>query len=143
MIAAERIARILGGRPILRRDIHSLADLADVVGRGLPKKAFEHTIRAICADQAEIRAMIHHFIPRATYQRRTRLSIEESQLAERLARVFATAEYLLGSGEGARHFMLGPHPMLGDKSPYDVARTELGARRVEELLWQGALGHAI
>jgi uncharacterized protein (DUF2384 family) len=29
-----------------------------------------------------------------------------------------------------------PHPMLRDGAPIDVALTELGARRVEELLWR-------
>jgi uncharacterized protein (DUF2384 family) len=28
------------------------------------------------------------------------------------------------------------HPLLGGNKPLDVAMTELGARRVEELLWR-------
>jgi putative toxin-antitoxin system antitoxin component (TIGR02293 family) len=143
MIAARDIARILGGRPVLKRDIRSLADLAEAVQRGLPKKAFEHAIGEIAGDEVERRRMIYSFIPRATYQRRAKLSPEESQLAERLARVFATAEYVLDSKAGARHFMMGPHLLLDGKRPYDIAKTELGARRVEEILWQGAFGHAV
>jgi len=32
-------------------------------------------------------------------------------------------------------FLSSPHAMLGDKRPIEVALTELGARRVENLLW--------
>jgi putative toxin-antitoxin system antitoxin component (TIGR02293 family) len=36
----------------------------------------------------------------------------------------------------AREFLNTPHPLLDERAPLDVAMTELGARRVEELLWQ-------
>jgi len=36
----------------------------------------------------------------------------------------------------ARRFLHEPHAMLEGRSPVSVALTELGARRVEDLLWR-------
>ena len=74
-------------------------------------------------------------VPQATWKRRTkRLSVDESERTERLARVLAHAEYVWDDREQAREWMSKPHRELGDRAPLDVARTELGARRVEALL---------
>jgi len=64
----------------------------------------------------------------------TRLTAEESARTERLARVVALAEALWNDDEETRAFLSRPHALLGDRSPLDVASTELGARRVEQLL---------
>ena len=64
------------------------------------------------------------------------MSADESARAERLARVFATAEYVWNSEDDARTFLNTAHPMLQGQTPLEVSMTELGARRVEELLWR-------
>jgi putative toxin-antitoxin system antitoxin component (TIGR02293 family) len=74
-------------------------------------------------------------VPQATWKRRTkRLSVDESERTERLARVLAQAEYVWEDRHQAREWMSKPHRELDSKSPLEVARTELGARRVEDLL---------
>ena len=77
---------------------------------------------------------MYRVVPIATFKRRTRLTAEESARTERLARVVALAESLWDDEEQARAFLSRPHALLGDRSPLDVASTELGARRVEQLL---------
>jgi putative toxin-antitoxin system antitoxin component (TIGR02293 family) len=73
----------------------------------------------------------------ATYKRqRDLLKLEESEHTERLARVLATAEYVWDNEEESRRFLTTPNPALGGLRPIDTAYTELGARQVEELLWQ-------
>jgi putative toxin-antitoxin system antitoxin component (TIGR02293 family) len=80
---------------------------------------------------------LYQIVSEATYKRRkTTLSTSESERTERLARIFATALYVWNSDEDARAFLTTPHPLLQGKTPLDVSLTELGARRVEELLWQ-------
>lgn len=59
-----------------------------------------------------------------------------SRQAERLARVYATARHVWNSDEDALAFLHAPHAMLGGQPPLEVAMTELGARRVETLLWR-------
>ena len=74
-------------------------------------------------------------VPQATWKRRTKkLSVDESERTERLARVLAQAEYVWDDRDQAREWMSKPHRELGGCAPLEVARTELGARRVEELL---------
>ena len=76
-------------------------------------------------------------IPEATFKRRRdRLNPDESEKAERLARTFATADYVWDSEPDAREFLNTSHPLLDGRTPLDVSMTELGARRVEELLWK-------
>jgi uncharacterized protein (DUF2384 family) len=40
-----------------------------------------------------------------------------------------------GSTEEARGFLNRPHPLLEGDAPLEVARTEIGARRVEGMLY--------
>ena len=60
--------------------------------------------------------------------------MDESERTERLARVLAQAEYVWDDRDQAREWMSKPHRELNDRTPLEVARTELGARRVEDLL---------
>lgn len=137
MIAVSRIALIMGGEPLLRRRVRSLADLRAAVAEGLPKATLERTVRHVVPDRGEARQLIARIIPPATFKRRkTLLKPEESEKVERLARVIATAEEVWDDENDARQFLTTPHPLLVEQRPIDVAQTELGARQVEELLWQ-------
>ena len=73
-------------------------------------------------------------VPESTLKRRTRLSHAESERTERFARVIAAAEHTWSDREDARDWLTKPHPELGRRTPLESALTELGARRVEELL---------
>ena len=59
-----------------------------------------------------------------------------AQTQAQLTGIFATAAYVWNSEEEARAFLTTPHALLQGRSPLDVSLTELGARRVEELLWR-------
>jgi len=61
--------------------------------------------------------------------------MSQSERLERLARVMALAEDVWESRDDARRFLTTPHALLGER-PLDLAQTELGARRVEDLLWR-------
>jgi putative toxin-antitoxin system antitoxin component (TIGR02293 family) len=135
MVEAARVARVLGGRHVFGRTIGSLADLSRAVERGLPKSALRNTATHVFQSPAEQRRLMFRLVPEATYKRRRdRLSPQESERTERLARVVATAEYVWDDREAARAFLVSPHPALGGKSPLEAAMTELGARQVEDVL---------
>ncbi|WP_431067809.1 antitoxin Xre/MbcA/ParS toxin-binding domain-containing protein [Methylotuvimicrobium sp.] len=53
-----------------------------------------------------------------------------------MARIYAIAQYVWNSEDYAREFLHKPHPMLQNRAPLEVSMTEIGARRVEELLWR-------
>ena len=102
---------------------------------GLPKRSLERLSVRLFEDRKTASAYKFKVVPAATWKRRTRrLSVDESERTERLARVLAHAEHVWDDREQAREWMSKPHRELQNRSPLDVSRTELGARRVEDLL---------
>ena len=85
MVDAAKIADVLGVKA------RTTTDLAHVVERGLPKKALRRTALRATPERGAARRLILRVIPEATYKRRVRLNLEESERTERLARVIATA----------------------------------------------------
>jgi putative toxin-antitoxin system antitoxin component (TIGR02293 family) len=133
LVSPENIASVLDLEVIP----HSFAELDRMIAEGLPKKALKASVERICLTIEEKKRLLYEIVPEATYKRRrNKLTAEESGRAERLARVYATAQYVWDSDDDARAFLHTPHPMLEGQTPLDVSMTELGARRVEELLWK-------
>lgn len=139
LVTPESIAAVMTLHPTPR----SFAELDDVVAHGLPKSALPSSVNRVFIGTEDRKRLMYRIVPEATYKRRRdRLTSEESARTERLARVFATAQYVWDSDSDARSFLTTPHPMLADRTPLDVAMSELGARRVEELLWKLHFGVA-
>jgi putative toxin-antitoxin system antitoxin component (TIGR02293 family) len=129
----ERVAQVLGGPAVLHHRVRTWSDLDRVVRAGLPKRSLQLVARRAAEPGASVNALVYTVVPPATFKRRTRLSIEESERTERLARIVALAEATWADQHEAKAFLNGPHPLLDRETPLDVARTELGARRVERL----------
>ncbi len=75
--------------------------------------------------------------PRTLIRRRAsgRLNTEESERLLRVATLFDQAVVLFeGDVEAARAWLLTPRAELDQLSPLDFARTEIGAREVEDLI---------
>lgn len=134
-VKAGEIARVLGGEATLRRRIRTVEDLRRAVEHGLPVEVLERTVRRVVGEGPDATALKHSIVPKATLQRRRgRLTLTESERVERLARVAALAEEVWEDPALAREFLVSPQPQLGGERPVDLARTDLGARQVEELL---------
>lgn len=132
MIQATAIADVLG----IRSKVRSLRDLQKIVEHGLPKSSLRNCVMHAVSDTKEQWSVVYKIVPSATYKRRKHnLKLGESERTERLARVIATALYVWNDKEDAKRFLQSPHPTLGMKTPIEASRTELGARRIEELLW--------
>ena len=72
---------------------------------------------------------MYKIVPQATYKRRKlQLRPMESERTERLARAFATAEYVFDGRDDAEVFFTASHPELDGQTPLDAALSELGAR---------------
>lgn len=125
------------------REVSSARDLELVVQEGLPSNLLEATINRIFPQNPAFRYQI---VPRATLTRRLkkgeRLSPEESEKLQRVARVFAMAKDVWGSEEDAREFMAKRHPMLDDRTPFEACLSEIGAREVESILGRLLFGGA-
>lgn len=110
--------------------------IEQAVAHGLPRKALRHVAESLAGgDKAKVARLEWGVVPRTTLERRdAQLSPEESERTERVARLFVHARRALGTEDEARAFMTEPHPELGGRSPLDAARTDLGTRRVEQIL---------
>jgi putative toxin-antitoxin system antitoxin component (TIGR02293 family) len=131
VIVPESIAEILG----LGASVRTVGELESAVAAGLPKRALERLSARLYEDRRLASAYKFEVVPKATWKRRSkRLSVVESEKTERLARVLAAAEHVWDDREQAREWMSKPHRELNAQTPLEAARTELGARRVEDLL---------
>lgn len=106
------------------------------VEKGLPRKALQHVAERLAGgDRTKISALEWGVVPKTTLERRkSRLSPQESERTERVARLFVHARRALGTEAEAREFMTTPHPELDGRRPIDAARTDLGTRRAEQVL---------
>jgi putative toxin-antitoxin system antitoxin component (TIGR02293 family) len=138
MIDIEKIVQVLGAQEILHQMPHSQNELRLLIERGLPKQSCLFVLSHLFKNKSESRSHIYDFVPEPTFKRRKEfLKIDESEKIERLARVIATALYVLNDDLSAvQAFFLNPHRELNEDTPYHVSRTELGARQVEEILWK-------
>jgi putative toxin-antitoxin system antitoxin component (TIGR02293 family) len=135
-VAAERVAEVLG----LKSRPRSIGALAAAVEHGLPKASLERVIDRVGVTGSERQELLHRVVPAATFKRRTRLKVAESERTERLARVVALAELLWEEPEEAQRFLMTVHPELNGRRPVDAALSELGARQVEDIVMRALHG---
>ena len=136
MIDVARIAEVLGGSRMLKHRVRTLNDLHDAVTEGLPKGSVHALLTHLARHYSlDVQALRDFVAPRATLKRRrTRLSPAESQRLERLARIVAMIEEVWQDRTAAAEFLTRQHHALGGRTPLQMATTDLGTRRVEELL---------
>ena len=131
-----KIADRLGGRAVLKKSVRNIDQLQELISRGLPYESVDRVF-AIFSDLDRAR------LSKAFGSRRSRqvLTPEASERLERLARTIALAFEAYGRDrDGAMSFLITPNRGLGNRAPFDIARTELGARMVEDLLLKIAYG---
>ena len=91
----------------------------------------------------ELARLVH--IPPRTYARRVaskaKLSMPEGERAVRVMRLYDRAKELFGTHENTREWLNAEIPALGGRTPLAFARTEQGAREVENLI--GRIEHGI
>ncbi|HEY5087368.1 MAG TPA: antitoxin Xre/MbcA/ParS toxin-binding domain-containing protein [Gemmatimonadaceae bacterium] len=142
MISSHAVAKVMGGAHVLKVTVRSAADLERLVASGLPVGVVEFTLAYVVEDPFTRKRVKNALVPPATLKRRkVVLSPEESARFERVARAMAVAESVWEDHADAQRFMTTPHPLLEGRAPIEVAETELGARRVEDVL--AALEYAL
>jgi putative toxin-antitoxin system antitoxin component (TIGR02293 family) len=132
-VPPEEVAGVMALKPLPQ----TFAELEERIRHGLPKSALRACVEHAIEGAEARRALLHRIVPEATYKRRRdRLTQDESEKTERLARLVATAAYVWGNENDTREFLATPHPELQGRAALDVGLTELGAKMVEELLWK-------
>ena len=127
-------AQIVGGKAILGSEVQSDRGLEKMILLGLPYQTVEAVMKRIYPGEI---AKYYELVPRTTLLRREKegaLNLEESQKAERVARVYAMAVDVWGSESKARSFLTKEHPMLENRTPFEASLNAVGARQVEGIL---------
>ncbi len=118
-------------------------ELIAQVQKGFPYSTFVRFQRNSCLSFAKLADLTQ--IPSRTLTRRKErgtLEPEESDRLLRVSRVFGRAmELFEGDDDAARAWLFKGVPALGGRVPMDLAKSDVGAREVEDLI--GRLEHGI
>lgn len=139
---AGRIAWFLG----LREGLSDI-ELVERVERGFPTKTANTIVRRLDPEGRYLQ--VTDIIPKSTYHRRVKakqaLTKDESEKVLALARVFVEVlRQYRGDTLLAAHFLARKHPMLGGRTPLDVAKdSTAGADLVLKILAKADAGVAV
>jgi putative toxin-antitoxin system antitoxin component (TIGR02293 family) len=133
---SRRVQEILG----LKGASRDATGLAAAVEKGLPRSALLRAVARAGLTGKARDALLYRVVPLATFKRRTRLKLHESEKTERLARVIALAELLWDEQTAAQQFLNTPHAELSGRTPLESAGSELGARAVEDVVMRALYG---
>lgn len=141
-VTASSIAKVLGGRETLGLRVERMAQLEELVRDGLPKVALDKFIEnlTLAGFRESGSPLRYQIVPRATYQRNKKLKLQAGETTERLARLYAILQSIFEDNAAAVRFLTSKHPELDDRTPFEVALTEIGGRQVEEIIERGRHG---
>ena len=118
-------------------------DLVKHVERGLSFAVVEALQQQMKLPAKEMSRLLD--IKLRTFLRRKeegRLQPAESDRVLRTSRLFARATDLFdGNADAARHWLMSPQRALGGAVPMEIAKTEVGAREIENII--GRLEHGV
>ena len=137
---ASAAAEQLGGAEAVGREVHSDTDMAMAIDLRFTVDVID-ALRKRGVTDREIGDLI--IKPRTLSHRRAnqgRLTVEESDRAARVARVFALAEKTFASRDKADRWLHKGLNSLGGRTPMALIRTDAGARIVENLMARVAWG---
>lgn len=128
--------------PLLKEKELSLPQVIREIENGLPVSSFTAIRNDLGITDKELAQVIR--VPKSTLavrKKRGRFSFEESERLYRIQRLLRKAVDVFGDLEMARKWLKEKAYGLGDVSPLEFAKTEIGAREVENLL--GRLEHGV
>jgi putative toxin-antitoxin system antitoxin component (TIGR02293 family) len=136
-----QVAALLGGRKVLG-GVTEAAEFVRAVRQGLPYASLEALSEALQTDLSDVGGIVG-IAPRTLARRKHEklLSPIESDRLYRVAFVLHLAATTLGGVDKARTWLQRGNRALGGASPLSLLDTEIGERKVEEVLLQ--LTHGI
>lgn len=141
MSEAERVVELLGGKKALGVKPHTEGDFIDLVRKGMPFAAFRKATSALDLSLRDVEKALG-LSSRSLLRRKSgRLSAVESERILRLVRVVARAEHVLGDRAAALDWLSSSNRALGGDEPVSLLDTELGAKRVLDVL--GRIEHGV
>lgn len=134
-----KVAELLGGLAILRRDVEGPLDAHDLLQAGLPARALTHLVDHVqllrSSDQFEKAVgMSQRTLQRRREELHRPLNTEQSGRTWKFAEVLAKATAAFGSQEEAEQWLQRPAMGLNQRRPLDLLSTAAGVEAVEEHL---------
>lgn len=141
----ERIAMLLGGARVLKREVVSPLDAHDMLVRGLPSGALSHLLSHLEVLQLNDSLEKAVGMSLRTFQRRKDspdkpLNPDQSGRAWKFAEILAKATELFGSQQEAEQWLERPAIGLNRYKPIDLLATPAGTELVETFLSQIEFG---
>jgi putative toxin-antitoxin system antitoxin component (TIGR02293 family) len=133
-IDVPHVVQVMGGQRTLGQRIRTISDLRHAVEAGLPVAVLDQVVLHVFDQGVGSAELKYGIVPKTTLHRRQRLTADESQHLERLARMTALAERVWGDQALAHEFLTSVQPQLDNERPVDLARSDLGTREVEDVL---------
>jgi putative toxin-antitoxin system antitoxin component (TIGR02293 family) len=138
----DQIFEQLGGKEAIGVKVRSESQMEQVLREGLPasvlasfRENWGFTVMELAGSLA---------IPKSTLmrmlERRNRMAAGDSDRVYRLAAILALAEEAIGDREKAQRWLRQTNQVLGNQTPLRALETEIGVRRVEQVLGRIAYG---
>jgi putative toxin-antitoxin system antitoxin component (TIGR02293 family) len=123
-------------KPVVYPEVQDNAAMAQLVEEGLPVLDIVQFGKQAGFTSDELARLIQ--IPPRTYARRVaskgRLKTTEGERAVRIMRLFDLARQVFGTDENTRRWFKSRILALGGQTPLEFAKTEPGAREVENVI---------
>jgi putative toxin-antitoxin system antitoxin component (TIGR02293 family) len=137
-VRGNSVARKLGGRKTLGRDVNSDNELIAIVREGLPAEALDHVLAELAEGEIP-QASVYRLIGSGrTLQRKRsqdlKLSALESDRLARLARMLVRTEEVFGDAERSRRWLMEPNRALGGQLPLELLDSDTGTVAVDRIL---------
>jgi putative toxin-antitoxin system antitoxin component (TIGR02293 family) len=138
----DQVYEQLGGQAAFGAKVRSESEMDRLLREGLPasvlgnfRENWGFTVMELAGSLA---------IPRSTLmrmlERRSRMAPGDSDRVYRLASILALAEIAIGDRKKAQLWLRQANQVLGNQTPLRALETEIGARRVEQILGRIAYG---
>jgi len=131
----EKIVALLGGPGVFSRTPTDSQHMQEALRQGFPFATFDALMRVLelrPQDLAEVLGVAPRTLARRKANRQ--LSAIESDRLYRIAYITLVTSEVLGSIQKARAWLRKENPALGGEAPLRLLDTEIGERRVEDLL---------
>jgi putative toxin-antitoxin system antitoxin component (TIGR02293 family) len=134
--SGQRVAEVLGGTKVLGNRPKNTDEWMTMIETGLPTAAVEALKEVVGLDDPSLAVTLGVSIRTLARVRASegRLDSVVSDRLYRLARLVAIARVVLEHDDKAVHWLTHEQPGLGDRRPIDLAKSEPGAREIENLL---------
>ncbi len=140
--SVDQVFEQLGGKEAIGVKIRSESEMEGLLREGLPASVLANFRENWGFTVMELAGSLA--IPKSTLMRmlgrRNRMAPGDSDRAYRLASILALAEEAIGDRKNAQRWLRQTNEVLGNQTPLRALETEIGVRRVEQILGRIAYG---